>query len=293
MDVLTRLKMNIMSIVGWTIKIAGTLFGVLSTLLLFISWDELKATNLMIKVLILFGILLVSFLSSFVLVIFVLRRNRIWKKGKNSVSASYGDLMKLAFSKRYKEQKIVVIPVNDTFDTKIEIADEKTDKPLVSEKTLHGAWIEKFCAQQKISGCELNERIQATLKKHGAVGDEISREKGNKIRYKKGTVAIINGENNTIFYLLAISSFDDKNNAQSTKKELRDSVDSLIKFYDENGQGIQMFLPLMGTGSSRVGITHQQSLKIIKSSVLTSDEINGSINIVVYNGDKSKVSIFD
>ena len=54
-----------------------------------------------------------------------------------------------------------------------------------------------------------------------------------------------------------------------------------------------MFLPLMGTGSSRVGITHQQSLKIIKSSVLTSDEINGSINIVVYNGDKSKVSIFD
>lgn len=293
MNVLTRLKMNISSIGGWTLNIASALFGILSTFLLFASWDELKVTNFWIKLSILFGVLLVSFLFSCVLVIFVLRRNRIWRKGKNSVSASYGDLMKLAFNKRYEEQKIVVIPVNDTFDTKIEIADEKTDKPLVSKKTLHGAWIEKFCSQQKISDCDLDERIQASLKKHGAVGEEIDRKKGNKIRYKKGTVAIVGGNNNTIFYLLAISSFNDKNNAQSTKKELRDSIDSLIKFYDENGQGIPMFLPLMGTGSSRVGITHEQSLKIIKSSVLTSDEINGSINIVVYNGDKDKVSIFD
>ena len=54
-----------------------------------------------------------------------------------------------------------------------------------------------------------------------------------------------------------------------------------------------MFLPLMGTGSSRVDITHEQSLEIIKSSVLASEKINGSVNIVVYNGDKDKVSIFE
>ena len=45
MNVLTRLKMNMMSIIGWTIKIAGALFGILSTLLLFVSWDEVKATD--------------------------------------------------------------------------------------------------------------------------------------------------------------------------------------------------------------------------------------------------------
>lgn len=105
MNVLTRLKMNMMSIIGWTIKISGALFGILSTLLLFVSWDELKATDQLVKISILLGILLVSFLSSCVLVVFVLRRNRIWKKGKNSVSASYGDLMELAFNKRYKRQK--------------------------------------------------------------------------------------------------------------------------------------------------------------------------------------------
>ena len=64
-------------------------------------------------------------------------------------------------------------------------------------------------------------------------------------------------------------------------------------FYDRNGQGDPMFLPLMGTGSSRVDITHEQSLEIIKSSVLASEKINGSVNIVVYNGDKDKVSIFE
>lgn len=293
MNVFTRLKMNMMSIIGWTIKIAGALFGVLSTLLLFVSWDELKATDQLAKISILLGILLVSFLYSCVLVVFILRRNRIWKKGKNSVSASYGDLMELAFNKRYKRQKIIVVPFNDTFDTLVETANESTNKPLVSSNTLHGAWIEKFCKQEKINENDLNKRIQASLKKHDFVGGRIARDRGNNIRYKRGTVAIINGENNTIFYLLAISSFDDRNNAQCTRKELRDAIDSLMLFYDRNGQGIPMFLPLMGTGSSRVDITHQQSLKIIKSSVLTSEKINGSVNIVVYNGDKNKVSIFE
>lgn len=293
MNVLTRLKMNMMSIIGWTIKIGGALFGILSTLLLFVSWDELKATDQLVKISILLGILLVSFLSSCVLVVFVLRRNRIWKKGKNSVSASYGDLMELAFNKRYKRQKIIVVPFNDTFDTSVEIADERTNKPLVSPYTLHGVWIERFCKQEKINENDLNKRIQESLQKHDFDGERIIRDRGNNIRYKRGTVAIINGENNTIFYLLAISSFDDRNNAQCTRKELRDAIDSLMLFYDRNGQGIPMFLPLMGTGSSRIDITHQQSLKIIKSSVLTSEKINGSVNIVVYNGDKNKVSIFE
>ena len=49
----------------------------------------------------------------------------------------------------------------------------------------------------------------------------------------------------------------------------------------------------MGTGSSRSGLTHEQSLRLIKSTVLTSDKpINGEINIVVYYKDKDKVSIF-
>ena len=293
MNVLTRLKMNMISIIGWTIKIAGALFGVLSTLLLFVSWDELKATDKLVKISILLVILLVSFLSSCVLVVFILRRNRIWKKGKNSVSASYGDLMELAFNKRHKRQKIIVIPFNETFDTLVEIANEKTNKPLVSPYTLHGAWIKRYCAHEKISENDLSKRIQISLKNHDFDGKRIIREKGNDIRYERGTVAIINGENNTIFYLLAISSFDDRNNAHCTRKELRDAIDSLMLFYDKNGQGIPMFLPLMGTGSSRVDITHQQSLKIIKSSVLTSEKINGSVNIVVYNGDKNKVSIFE
>ena len=285
--------MNMMSIIGWTIKIAGALFGVLSTLLLFVSWDELKATDQLVKISILLGILFVSFLSSCVLVVFILRKNRILKKGKNSVSASYGNLMELAFNKRYKRQKIIVVPFNDTFDTLVEIANEKTNKPLISPNTLHGAWIKRYCADKKISENDLNKRIQISLKNHDFDGKRIIREKGNDVRYERGTVAIINGENNTIFYLLAISSFDDRNNAQCTRKELRDAIDSLMLFYDRNGQGIPMFLPLMGTGSSRVGITHQQSLKIIKSSVLTSEKINGSVNIVVYNGDKNKVSIFE
>ena len=90
MNVLTRLKMNISSIGGWTLNIASALFGILSTFLLFASWDELKVTNFWIKLSILFGVLLVSFLSSCVLVIFVLRRNRIWRKRVNIITILFG-----------------------------------------------------------------------------------------------------------------------------------------------------------------------------------------------------------
>ncbi len=77
------------------------------------------------------------------------------------------------------------------------------------------------------------------------------------------------------------------------KKQFRECVDKLLDFYDETGQSIPIYVPLMGTGPSRAGLSHENSLNIIKSCVLTSEEkINGSVNIVVFNGDKNKVSIF-
>ena len=186
-----------------------------------------------------------------------------------------------------------MIPVNDTFDTIVEGPSEKIDKPLVSPKTLHGTWINEYCQYYDISSEDLNIRIQESLKTHGFIGEKIQRERGNPIRYKLGSVSIIDGPNNSVFYLLAISKFDNNNNAQVNKNNLRDCIDKLLDFYNESGQSIPIYIPLMGTGSSRAGLTHEKSLRIIKSCALTFDEkINGSVNIVVYDGDRNKVSIF-
>lgn len=78
------------------------------------------------------------------------------------------------------------------------------------------------------------------------------------------------------------------------KDEVIKSLRSLLEFYDVNGQGYQMYITLMGTGRSRAGLTHHDSLQTITSLFsLYSEKIHGDINIVIYKKDRDKVSIFD
>ena len=67
----------------------------------------------------------------------------------------------------------------------------------------------------------------------------------------------------------------------------------MIEFYDTNGQGYQIFIPLFVSGRARADLYHQKAFKIILNAVLTNEKsIHGIINIVVYKKDKDKVSIF-
>lgn len=293
MKAFARFKMNITPIIKWALKIDGYIFTLITIVIAFIPLEEIGVEKTWAKVLLLCSIPIISFIFSSILVVFFLKRNRIWRKGKNTVTASYGDLFDYSFSAKYKESRIIVIPFNDTFDTMVETPNESVGKTLVSPKTLHGVWIKKYCTYFNITPNALNEKIQKSLTAHGFIGKKIQRERGNNIKYSLGDVSIINGPNNAIFYLLAASTFDENNNAHVKKRELRDCVDCLLDFYDRSGQSIPIYIPLIGTGSSRAGLSHEKSLDLIKSCVLTSEEkINGSINIVVYNGDKNKVSIF-
>lgn len=258
----------------------------------------MKVSETWIKAVILLCVPLLAFLISSFLVVFVFRTKRIWSHGKNSVSAFYGDLMEKAFPKKQAEKCIVVIPVNDAFDTIVESPDEKTAHPLVSENTIHGMWLKKFLQRSKSTPAQLQERIDKNLALNGfkptRIIDRSEKLKGNLRSYRLGTIAEIDGYNGVLFYLVAVSTFDVSNNAHATKKEIRDAVDDLIEFYDSKGQGETLYLPLIGTGSSRSGLTLQQSLTTIKSCVLTGEKaINGAINIVVYKNDRDKISIFD
>ena len=68
----------------------------------------------------------------------------------------------------------------------------------------------------------------------------------------------------------------------------------MLDVYDANGQGYEIFVTLMGTGRSRAGLTHCDSLQVIKSVLsLYGEKIHGTINVVIYPKDRDKVSIFD
>lgn len=155
-------------------------------------------------------------------------------------------------------------------------------KPLVSDETNHGKWIEKMLSIG-IKKDDLDNNISKSLKifgYHGKINE--NKQKGKNNIYPKGTIAVYELKNNIFFYLLAFSEFDDNNTAQNTKSEMINTLISLIQFYKKNGQGLPMYVPLMGTGKSNTNIDYDEALETIVSVFkLYKDDLKGKIYIVV------------
>ena len=202
MTYMTEVKLNLKPIFHLFLKISGIVFSVFAILVTFISLEDVGITNIWHKIGIILSILVLSLIMSMILILFFFKKNRIWSNGKNKVFASYGDLIKYAFKVKEKNKRIIVIPVNDTFETIVDVGGEKVVNPLVSPNSLHGIWIEEFCKKYEITVNELNSRISGNLKlqnrKPVQVYSEDEKRRGNKEKYDLGTVAILNA-GNTIF----------------------------------------------------------------------------------------------
>ena len=288
---------NVKSIGKPALAFSSASFSVLSIILSFITWEEMGVENIFVKMLIFVLIIIMALIGSTLWISVFKRKRLLWTTGDGRVTVCYSDIMKLSFPKKKTVKKIVVIPVNTCFDTIVDENISLYDKPLVSPTTVHGLWIKNMVKH----GFNINDIDIAIDKSISLRGinpvKELSRQekKRGKLKcYENGTIAVVEGKNNVEFYLLALSEFDENNKAQSSKDEVIKSLRSLLEFYDVNGQGYQMYITLMGTGRSRAGLTHHDSLQTITSLFsLYSEKIHGDINIVIYKKDRDKVSIFD
>jgi hypothetical protein len=208
-------------------------------------------------------------------------KEEIVRNGSYCLTVLYGDIFKYAFRKRAKEKSIVVIPVDSSFHTHVTRKYENNPIPQVSEKTIHGQWLVRWeQSGEKIS--ELENRIEQSLKAVGDAGDD-----GN---LPIGTIAVVENST-TVFYLLAIAEFDDNNNAHSSRGEIEQAVQALSAFYDRYGDGHNLYIPLLGTGKSRAGLSLQESLDILVGYYKNFPErIQGNIFIVVHKDFETQVS---
>ena len=82
------------------------------------------------------------------------------------------------------------------------------------------------------------------------------------------------------------------NIAHTSVDDLEMCIKSLLNFYDQHGQGHRLVIPLMGTNLSRAGLSHNDSLRVITSLFqLYGDKIHGEVDVVIYKGDKDKVTL--
>lgn len=283
------IKINLKHIGNLGVKIAGSLFSLLTLWLTFVSWDDMGITSKCSRLLILIAIILASAVIA-VVSLFVKRSALVWEQGTGKIKAIYGDIIKICFPKKDKGEKIVVIPVNTCFDTIV-------GDGVVSAKTIHGQWI-KNMNKHGVSTAKLDELIGQAIIEQGLQPTKVytqkEKSKGKLVRFPIGTVLPIAGGNGLTYYLLALSEFDENLNAQCSKEDFVGCIQSLISFYDKNGQGNPAYLPLMGTGLSRVNISQSESLNIIVNMLrLNRDKIHGELDVVVYSKEKDMVSIHD
>ncbi len=188
----------------------------------------------------------------------------IYSNGKNSLNLIVDDILRIGFEKKITSNRIVVIPVDSKFN--MELSSFEDYRKVVSIKTIHGHWIDRM----EKHGCP-RERILKTIESQ--IDSLIPVIIANKIK----------------FYLLPISEFDKNNTAHSSIASLEKATIELLKFYDLHDQGETLYLPLIGTGLSRAGLSHNESLKLIKNTMLKNKEyLNGTINIVLFNEDIEK-----
>lgn len=263
----------------------GILFGVATTVLSFLSWEDVGVVGLTGKASAVAILLTVAFVAS--VVELCLRKTKtVWSNGCAEISVGYGDLFGLAAESRC----MCVIPVNDAFDTQVDEPGSVL-KPLVSPRTLHGQWVDKVLSSG-LSLHDIDAKIDDALAET-SVGCVRERARGKGSRYPIGTVApfIAGG---TSYLLTAVSQFDEDNVARSTVQDVAAAIASALACHNRIGQGCDLLIPLIGTGMSRAHLSHADALNLVLSECMISHEIlSGRIRIVVYEGDRSKVSIWD
>ena len=270
--------------------ISGGVFTITSVFLSFFSFEDIGIHTPCCKLLLILGLFAVVVLFAIIRVN-VYKTKTIVNESTRTITLRYGDLWNFAFSKKDKQKRIVVVNVNTTFDTIVDSAD--VDKPLVSEKTIHGQWIKQM-EKHGIGRDVIDSEIEKSLNSQKIIPQRIItyKKRGKQNSYPKGTIARYTYKD-TVFYLIALSEFDENNNAHNSIEELRITIEKLIDYIDKYGQALDVYVPLMGTGKSRTyGINDRIALELIKFELfMHKDKLHGNINVIIYEGDKDKISL--
>lgn len=188
----------------------------------------------------------------------------------------FGDL----FGKDITEQENrtnIVIPFNRCFDIEV-------DDVLISRNSLHGKLVEKLLNSKKYDKTSLRATITATLRRisnQNYIPEIVDKQIGEKLRYPEGAIACIPGVLKEYYFCFGLSKFN-QDKAIPTRSEYINALDSLVRRIIDLSQGYPVYIPLIGTGLSGIGVNNELALDILIHTIkLYEKEINCNIYIVL------------
>lgn len=237
------------------------------------------------------GVFLVSFFTSY-LVLRNLKHHRISRRGPIFIESMYGNIMEIKKRSNSGEKPVVVIPVNTSFDTIVE-DDLNIKDRIVEGSTIHGQWLNKY-APDELSLKNLQKEIKASIKNSGLIlKHTLNNKRGNKEIYELGSSIFIEKENCS-FLLFALTEFDEHNKV--IKKDPECFVELMSKLMNATDKcpGKHVYIPVMGTKIALFGLNTLQAFEYIKNAAQNKkNSLRASITIVIYDGNRDEVSIYD
>lgn len=286
---INRIKNNLHFIFNRFTFVVSIVFALLSGIQMFIDWDNIGIDDIKNKIAVLLGILMICAIISIVWGMVFANKITIYSKDDVEIEVRYGDLMKIAFPKKKKNDKIVVIAVNRCFDMVV-------SQDLIYEGSVHGQFTKRYVHNEsEMAGLEAN--IKKSLSDFGYKPVRLKRSDkryGNLDRYPLGSIARINGENGVTFFWLALTEFDKDCKAHCNKHQYVECMLKLFEYYDSHGQGMEMFLYPMGTGMARTGLSKKEALEAtLMLTELSKEHLKSKTTIVVDKRCKNEISITD
>ena len=250
-----------------------------------------KDWTFLYKLLLSIGVLLgISIICCIVVTWFTLSQTKrvvLTSNSGHKVYVQYGDMYSSSVvSANYEERRNIVVSVNRCFDTIV-------DNDLVSDKSQHGRIMNEMYTKGLYTPDSLNEKIQEKLHgKHYVDLTRTKKSKGNTFRYDVGTIAEIQGNNHVVYFFLGVSKFDSHFMASTSKDEFILAIQRLIEYCNTRSQGFPIIMPLIGSDLARTDICKKDILKYLLLALrINRDKISADIHIVIWKGDKDKISI--
>lgn len=202
---------------------------------------------------------------------------------KESVNLNIrGFRIHIAFGDLFSKKGVVVIPVNEYFDTIV-------DDHIIAHKTIHGQFIDKYFSNNIV---ELDAMIAQGLQGVQSAPPEYERDHAKPTPYPLGTCVDIS-RNGVTYVLFAITHFNQEDVAYLERKDFGAAIRKLMSHLQQMSNDRPVYMPVIGTGMSKMQRSHQRVLTYFLDCIDFTDEstLPAGLNIVVYSGDKDKVNL--
>ncbi len=204
------------------------------------------------------------------------------KKCVEITSNGFNTKVTIMFGDIFTQTGWKAIGVNDFFDSVV-------DDDLVASKSLHGSVINTYWPNDRRGW---QSKINASLK--GSPHQNENRKRGNRKRYEIGTTAPVSIESQK-FLFVALGNTDLITNVTTaTAESLIQVIRKLLQKAREVCANDALYIPLMGSGLSRVGIKNSVLVDLIIVAIFEETKhssITNNIIIILPSCLKSEINL--